>query len=922
MKKKLGLILLLVGMFGLAACNSSTPSSSSVAPSSSSEDTTSESSSSSSEVIDGAIAKIDAALDGLAALITDPSNITVGFQVPTNLANGVTAVWSSSEPGVLSFGEPSGGFANVIVNRPALGSGDATLTISAVLSLQSELSATILTRNFSLEVTVKENPVAEVVIENVADILALVDPALDNTLNVSLENLTVIARSVGEAWVYDGTGVIQIYGAPTAMEVGKVYSVAGVIDWYYGIWEIKNVTATEQTEATPQFPVKEVIDSVDEKIAALEAAEQHLPAIGNVADGNMEAIHASVTGKVHVIPGDSSNYNTYLLDDTNTTGLTLGTGPTGTDPENPANGFMFYYGTNDFALIKSYDGIVITIDVVIYTYRSNNHAFAIYYVGGPEGIVAVLTDAQKQTIDANALAQPTSVTEATTLEVPTEGINGSTIAWASSNEAVINSTTGVVTIPEAGVMVTLTATVSITGLTDIVKTFNIVVGPLTNTDMATFLTKADNDVLYSEAEVLWAKTDKKAFVVGDSTGYGYIFNSVALDIVVGGFYGFNYTVDIYSGLYEMTKVTVLAPKGTDPNLTPTAVPWTATEASAISATAWSPSYVSMELVGYADGSYTNAFLADYVPKYVQTNGATADLQGKKFTATGWIIGNSSSKLTIQGTSYTGAVDATDAEKLAASVGLFKAPAANDAVTADLTLPSTVKFGTIAWTSSNTDVISNAGVVTRPASGEADVSLTMSYVITVGAVSSDPVAINYTVKAMEEVIVPPTPDLFISEYIEGSSNNKAIEIYNPTGAAVDLSQYTIKQYTNGATTTTAATTLSGTLAAGDVYVLANASANATILAQADYYPAYSTTIFSCGFNGDDAIALYKGETLIDLIGVIGVDPGTNWPVGDGATSEFTLVRASTIVVGNTTFTAAEWVVYPQDTFTYLGTHTVA
>ena len=32
--------------------------------------------------------------------------------------------------------------------------------------------------------------------------------------------------------------------------------------------------------------------------------------------------------------------------------------------------------------------------------------------------------------------------------------------------------------------------------------------------------------------------------------------------------------------------------------------------------------------------------------------------------------------------------------------------------------------------------------------------------------------------------PPT-ELFFSEYIEGSSINKALEIYNGTGAAVDL-----------------------------------------------------------------------------------------------------------------------------------------
>ena len=32
--------------------------------------------------------------------------------------------------------------------------------------------------------------------------------------------------------------------------------------------------------------------------------------------------------------------------------------------------------------------------------------------------------------------------------------------------------------------------------------------------------------------------------------------------------------------------------------------------------------------------------------------------------------------------------------------------------------------------------------------------------------------------------PPT-ELFFSEYVEGSSNNKALEIYNGTGDAIDL-----------------------------------------------------------------------------------------------------------------------------------------
>ena len=40
------------------------------------------------------------------------------------------------------------------------------------------------------------------------------------------------------------------------------------------------------------------------------------------------------------------------------------------------------------------------------------------------------------------------------------------------------------------------------------------------------------------------------------------------------------------------------------------------------------------------------------------------------------------------------------------------------------------------------------------------------------------------------------DLFISEYAEGNSQNKAIEIYNPTSQAIDLNGYRIERYSNG------------------------------------------------------------------------------------------------------------------------------
>ncbi len=162
------------------------------------------------------------------------------------------------------------------------------------------------------------------------------------------------------------------------------------------------------------------------------------------------------------------------------------------------------------------------------------------------------------------------------------------------------------------------------------------------------------------------------------------------------------------------------------------------------------------------------------------------------------------------------------------------------------------------------------------------------------------------------------DLFISEYLEGASNNKAIEIYNPTASTINLTDYVMYRYNNGSLTPTDSLHMQGTLAPGAVYVAGNPSAITSILAVSD---TLHTITF---FNGDDAMSLkYKPTgTFIDVIGLIGNDPGTNWPVGTGATSEFTLVRMTGVTHGNTNWVtgATEWNVYPQNTTTFLGNHT--
>jgi predicted extracellular nuclease len=164
------------------------------------------------------------------------------------------------------------------------------------------------------------------------------------------------------------------------------------------------------------------------------------------------------------------------------------------------------------------------------------------------------------------------------------------------------------------------------------------------------------------------------------------------------------------------------------------------------------------------------------------------------------------------------------------------------------------------------------------------------------------------------------ELFFSEYIEGSSNNKALEIYNDTGAPVNLGTagYNVQMAFNGNATPSLTINLTGTVASGDVFVLAHSAANATILAQADQ------TNGSGWFNGDDAVILRRGTTVIDVIGQIGVDPGTEWGSGQTSTADNTLRRKDAVTTGDTNGSdafdpAVEWDGFAIDTFDGLGWH---
>ncbi len=165
-------------------------------------------------------------------------------------------------------------------------------------------------------------------------------------------------------------------------------------------------------------------------------------------------------------------------------------------------------------------------------------------------------------------------------------------------------------------------------------------------------------------------------------------------------------------------------------------------------------------------------------------------------------------------------------------------------------------------------------------------------------------------------------LFISEYVEGSATNQAIEIYNPTDMAVSLgaSGYMLAFYPDGSTGIGGGARLVGTIQPGGTWVVTPTDASQALLARANQAVGPS----AYWFDGNDAVALVQNGSTVDVIGQIGYDPGTAWGTGDVTTANHSLRRKLAVTEGDDNGTnafdpATQWDAYPVDTFDGLGSY---
>jgi hypothetical protein len=194
------------------------------------------------------------------------------------------------------------------------------------------------------------------------------------------------------------------------------------------------------------------------------------------------------------------------------------------------------------------------------------------------------------------------------------------------------------------------------------------------------------------------------------------------------------------------------------------------------------------------------------------------------------------------------------------------------------------------------------------------------------------------------------EVIISEIVEGWSNNKAVEIYNPTGTAKDMTGYGIVRFSNGSASYGEITPFDGlTIQPNDVLVVVLDKRDSLgtgleypvwdeLQAKADIFvsPSYDNGIWAMYFNGNDAIAIVKdnGQTLLDMFGRIGEGNGfggwsayatdtTGAPLY--ASQDHTMLRKSNVTSGITTNPStfdvfAQYDTLPANTFDNLGFHT--
>ena len=762
---------------------------------------------------------------------------------------------------------------------------------------------------------------------------------------IKVTNVAKYEETEDGYYLVDNQGILMfIYGKTKMPAKGKVFDVKAEYDLYYSSPQLKTPEFTETT-GTPTAP----------KVTEITLADLVSMTVPNDANPLVHQLYKVTGAKLHVFNA-SDSYMTYLVPQAHADA---------TKQPTKADSMMLYYQTQGgLARLQAlangnqtYSNDFEYITIVVNAFRTNNDIYAFMFLGltDNEDLLKVSLTAKEtaelalkeaaNTIKDHIIFDGENFTLPATYDYKGQTYN---ITYESNNAALVGNDGVVAAFPAIGTISEATFTLTTTDTDNETVTLEkpVKVGREASITIDAAVAKAKDALVFFEAYYHVGINNTHQFVDGSVQGAAVRFarGVDTSNLTAGKKYLVHATkAGDFNGLRQFNGVQFKLVEGSDP-IVPKAYTGDFSNDSflAIQNSIISVDDLIVKSVPTKDqyGNVTYVLKNSIGKELAFREHSSNSAHGATLLALGLAVGDRV-KLTSAVVSWYNnpqfiyghmeKVETTPEQLFNESVDRLKLnlPAEDTLYYANFELPVTFEELAIVWT------VTEGGTAAAVAA-DGKVTVTKQAERTTvklsGSVTQDTHTATVTVQVViakegEEPSTNVATDLFISEYIEGTSNNKAIEIYNGTGAAVNLSNYRVTLFSNGSSehhaTNIATFTVDQVLNPGETLVIYNSGSSELLKARLTH-AAISITSTVTYFNGDDALALEKknGEAWdrIDVFGVIGVDPGTNWPVGDGSTLDNTLVRNANVGSPSATWDVTQWDVHPKDTFTHLGTHT--
>ncbi|MFA5693105.1 MAG: immunoglobulin-like domain-containing protein, partial [Acholeplasmataceae bacterium] len=468
MKRLLTIISILALAIGLIACNGNDK-----------------------PVDDPALVFLQDAYDTLSGLIANKEDIKANFEVPTTFLDGVTGVWSSSEPGVVSIEDPVDGIALVKVNRPDFEDGDATVKLSVVLSVPAENSDEILTKSWEITLTVVKLDKLDEDLSPYSSFKDAYDDVENGTLPLTnfrtqllkFEGITFYGSGTAGYFLVAADGSLAfVYGTGNMPKEGDLLNGTAKVYNYFGFFQLDDVNF-EKVDGTPDYEVTYEPMSISDI--------NDLPLLGSPFPENMTGPSTFKLNDVKLVlhtklATPNSQYDLLIVPKD----FDIETAEVNTDGEYFKDSIMVYYTTKDYAQIKQLVNLEISeLNVIYEGYRDDKSVKYVTILSVDHiKLAEELTDETKVSMAKSVLDLETEFREAGTLALITKGEQGAVITWDykvenDPNNDLIDLETGAVTPPNEGrVSVTLVATITVGSAHD-TKEFTINIGEHTLIDI-------------------------------------------------------------------------------------------------------------------------------------------------------------------------------------------------------------------------------------------------------------------------------------------------------------------------------------------------------------------------------------------------------------------------------------------------------